>query len=207
MQGEASAFGLTDTALPPVAAACRGVLGLLLWLLPVVGAAQDLDVDAADLYLRGGRLASGAWGCGFSILANHRTRDDPHLEWDVSVDQVNNGSQIAVSASVASFTVAHKARSARAAPAALNFAIDQDPVPVRVQMAATADTQGTVRGELSNGDANRLFAAVGAGSFITLTLTFAGREPEALRFHFLRDSGGPAQGAFAELCRPQAASR
>jgi hypothetical protein len=125
----------------------------------------------------------------------------------VSVDQVNNGRQIEASASVASFTVAHRARSARTAANVLAFTIDDDPLPIRVPMAATADSQGAVRGALAADDATRLFAAVGAGSFVTLTLEFAEREPESLRFHFVRDTTGPAQGVFAELCRPQAAAR
>jgi hypothetical protein len=183
-------------------AACHAVLGLLALLLPVVTAGQGIDVDRADLYLRGGRLPSGAWGCGFAILANHRTRDDPHVEWDISVEQVNNGRQIVVSVTAASYTVIHKSRHARPPPAQLSFVIDQDPEPVRVHFAAPADTDGAVHAQLATDDASRLYAAVGAGSFITLLLESADRAAESLRFHFSRDSSGPAQGAFAELCAP-----
>ncbi len=183
-------------------AACHAMLGLLALLLPAVTAGQEIDVDRADLYLRGGRLPSGAWGCGFAILANHRTRDDPHVEWDISVEQVNNGSHIAVSVAAASYTVIHKSRHARAPPAQLSFVIDQDPQPVQVRFAAPAGTDGAVHGQLASADASRLYAAVGAGSFITLLLESPDRPPESLRFHFTRDSSGPAQGAFAELCAP-----
>lgn len=196
----------TDSSMRFTVAVTGQLLCWLLVLPSATGAAQGIDVDSADLALRGGRLASGAWGCGFSILANHRTRDDPHLEWDVNVDQVNNGTQIAVSVTAASFTVAHKARGVRAPATEVTFMIDQDPLPVRIHMATAADSQGAVRGELGTDDADRLFAAVGAGSFITLTLEATGREDESLRFHFARDSAGPAQGAFAELCRPATAA-
>jgi hypothetical protein len=63
-----------------------------------------------------------------------------------------------------------------------------------------------VHAGLASEDASRLYAAVGAGSFITLVLDFPDRSSESLRFHFVRDSAGPAQGAFAELCRPVAAA-
>ena len=131
-------------------AACHAMLGLLALLLPAVTAGQEIDVDRADLYLRGGRLPSGAWGCGFAILANHRTRDDPHVEWDISVEQVNNGSHIAVSVAAASYTVIHKSRHARAPPAQLSFVIDQDPQPVQVRFAAPAGTDGAVHGQLAS---------------------------------------------------------
>ena len=192
---------------PGHAAAARARwLGWLTLLLPVVTAGQGIDVDRADLYLRGGRLASGAWGCGFAILANHRTRDDPHVEWDVSVEQANNGRQIAVSVSAASFTVSHKSRAARTPVAQLSFAIDQDPQPIRVRFADPAGADGAVHAALASEEASRLYAAVGAGSFITLLLEFPDQASQALRFHFVRDSAGPAQGAFAELCRPVAAT-
>ena len=206
MPGEVSACGATGVSLRDPAAAGRRLLGLLVVLLPVATAGQGIDVDRADLYLRGGRLASGAWGCGFAILANHRTRDDPHVEWDVNVEQVNNGRHIVVTVTAASFAVMHKSRSVRAPPADLMFAVDQDPQPIRVHFAGAADAEGAVRGELASDEASRLFAAVGAGSFITMVLDFADRQPESLRFHFARDSSGPAQGAFAELCRPVAAA-
>lgn len=186
--------------------ACHAVLGLLALLLPAVTVGQGIDVDRADLYLRGGRLPSGAWGCGFAILANHRTRDDPHVEWDISVEQVNNGSHIAVSVAAASYTVTHKSRHARPPPAQLSFAIDEDPELIRVRFADPAGTDGAVHAQLATDDASRLYAAVGAGSFITLLLESPERAAESLRFHFTRDSSGPAQGAFAELCAPVPAS-
>ena len=176
-------------------------------LLPMITQGQGIDVDPADLYLRGGRLASDAWGCGFAILANHRTRDDPHVEWDISVEQVNNGSHIVVSVAAASFTVTHKSRAVRAPAAQLSFAMDQDLQPIRVTFLHPAGADGSVRAELAGDDASRLFTAVGAGSFITLVLESPDRPAESLRFHFVRDSTGPAQGAFAELCRPVAPPR
>lgn len=196
------ACGVTHPSPGLPLAACHAVLGLLALLLPTVSAGQGIDVDRADLYLRGGRLPSGAWGCGFAILANHRTRDDPHVEWDVSVEQSNNGSHIAVSVTAASYTVTHKSRRARSPVVQLSFAIDQDPEPIRVRFAAPAGADGAVHAQLGNDDASRLYAAVGAGSFITLLLESPDRAPESLRFHFTRDSSGPAQGAFAELCAP-----
>jgi hypothetical protein len=171
-------------------------------LLPVVTQGQGIDVDPADLYLRGGRLASGAWGCGFALLANHRTREDPHVEWDISVEQVNNGSHIVVGVAAASFTVTHKSRAVRAPVTQLSFAVDQELQPIRVPFEHPPGADGAVHAELTGEDASRLFAAVGAGSFVTLVLESAGWPAQSLRFHFVRDSTGPAQGAFAELCRP-----
>ena len=206
MPGKLSACGVSGPPLRHPAAAYQRWLGLLAVLVPVLSAGQGIDVDRADLYLRGGRLASGAWGCGFALLANHRTRDDPHVEWDISVEQVNNGRQISVSVAAASFTVSHKSRAARSPVAQLSFAIDQDPQPIRVRFAAAAAADGAVHAGIASDDASRLYAAVGAGSFITLVLDFPDRASESLRFHFGRDSAGPAQGAFAELCRPVAAT-
>jgi hypothetical protein len=175
---------------------------LLALLVPVVAAAQGIDVQRGDLYLHGGRLASGAWGCGFAILANHRTREDPHVEWDINVEQVNNGILIRTAVTAASFTVTRKARSLRALAGGLSFVIDQDPDPIRVHATDAANSDGTLRGELASDDANRLLAAVGAGSFVTILVGMQAQPAESLRFHFVRDTAVPAQDVFTELCRP-----
>ena len=206
MPGADPACGVDGSPERHPHAACHRLAGVLVLLLAVVAFGQGIDVDRADLYLRGGRLGSGAWGCGFAILANHRTRDDPHVEWDISVEQVNNGSQILVNVAAASFTVTHKSRLARTPVRQLSFAIDEDPQPVRVHFPDPAATDGAVHAGLANDDASRLYAAVGAGRFVTALLEFADRPPESLRFHFVPDGHGPAQGALAELCRPVPAS-
>jgi hypothetical protein len=162
---------------------------------------QGIDVERADLYLRGGRLASGAWGCGFAILANHRTRDDPHVERDISVEQVNNGSHIATGVTAASFMVSHKARQARTPVTHLSFAIDQDPDPIDVRFAA-AGADGAVHAALATDDATRLYAAVDAGSFITLNMDYQDLPSDALRFRLVPDGAAQAQGALARLCTP-----
>jgi hypothetical protein len=206
----------TRACLPPAAPAARTAAlrprrrSLLALLVPVLAAAQGIDVARGDLYLRGGRLASGGWGCGFAILANHRTREDPHVEWDINVEQVNNGVLIRTTVTASSFTVTRKARTPRSLAGGLSFLIDQDPDPIRLQGPAADSagaTDGTLRGELSSDDANRLFAAVGAGSFVTILVGAQQPPAESLRFHFVRDSAGPAQGAFAELCRPTPPAR
>ncbi len=183
---------------------CPTLLALGAMILPAL-AAGHVDVERGDLYLHGGRLASGAWGCGFAILANHRTRDDPHAEWDISVEQVNNGRLIKTSVTAASFTVARKSRIARATVAGLSFVIDEDPLPVALRFENSPDTDGVVRGDLTSDQAARLFGAVDAGSFITVTLSFPGADAESLRFHFVRNGGASAPGALTELCRPTAA--
>jgi hypothetical protein len=186
--------------------ACGRLAGLLALLLPALTGGQGIDVERAELYLRGGRLPSGAWGCGFAILANHRTREDPHVEWDINVEQVNNGSQIRTEVTAASFTVTRKSRSVRPLTGPLSFAIDQDPQPILVRTRAAAGA-GTVEGDLSAADATRLFAAVGAGSFITITVGAAQEPDGSLRFHLAHEGAGPGADVFSELCKPVATRR
>ncbi|MBS0577841.1 MAG: hypothetical protein JSR36_01110 [Proteobacteria bacterium] len=174
--------------------------GLLAVLAPIVATGQDVDVDRADIYLRGGRLPSGAWSCGFAILANHRTRDDPHIEWDVNVEQVNNGTRIVTSVSAASFTVSHRTRLARALGGELSFVLE--PAADPIHLSATGQADGSIHAELANEDATRLFAAVGSGSVVTIIVRMQDGAVESLRFHLTRDTAGSAQGAFASLCRP-----
>jgi hypothetical protein len=182
----------------------RALPVLLAVLVPIVATGQDVDVDRGDIYLRGGRLPSGAWGCGFAILANHRTRDDPHVEWDINVEQVNNGARIATAISAASYTVTHRERILRPLDGQLSFAIDQDASPIRLSAAGQAD--GTFHADLSSDDATRLFAAVGAGTAVTIIVGMQDGAVESLRFHLTRDGTAPAQGPFASLCRPAPAA-
>jgi hypothetical protein len=196
----ASAFPVTRPS-PGQPHGAHGWLGLLGLLLPVVTAGQGIDVERSDLYLRGGRLASGSWGCGFAILANHRTRDDPHVERDISVEQVNNGSHIATGVTAASFTVSHKARQARTPVTHLSFAIDQDPEPIDVRFEA-AGADGVAHAALATDDATRLYAAVDAGTLITLNLDYEELPADSLRFRFVPGGATAAHGALAQLCTP-----
>jgi hypothetical protein len=211
---EAMARSAAGHGRAPPGASCERLGGpallgaLLMALAPGMTASQVVDeVDRGDLYLRGGRLASGAWGCGFAILANHRTREDPHVEWEINVEQVNDGSQIKTSVGAASFMVTRKTRTARAPATGLSFSMEGDSQPVRVQFGGPPDVQGAVHAELQSTEAVRLFEAVSAARFITLVMAFAEAAPQSFRFHFARASGTPAQGALADLCRPLAATQ
>jgi hypothetical protein len=184
-------------------------LVVLLAAAPQVACPQAVeDFDRSDLYLRGGKLAGGGWTCGFAILGNHRTRDDPHIEWDINVEEATQGSaQPHASVAVATYEVARRSRRLREAVTTLIFSIEQDPQAIRAQLHGPAAQDNAVQGELTAGEADRLFAGIDAGRFITIQLAYQTLPAEAVRVHFVPDVGGPAGNPMSALCDAAQASR
>jgi hypothetical protein len=175
---------------------------VLLAAAPQVTRPQTVeDFDRSDLYLRGGTLAGGGWTCGFVILGNHRTREDPHVEWDINVQEATSSGQAHASVSAATYEVAHRSRLLREPVTSLSFAIEQDPQEIRAQLHGPAAADNAVQGELSAAEAGRLFAGLDAGRFITIQLAYETLPAEAIRVHFVADAGTPGGNPMSALCR------
>lgn len=183
-------------------------LVVLLAAAPQVTCPQSVeDFDRSDLYLRGGKLAGGGWSCGFAILGNHRTREDPHIEWDINVEEATGGTQAHASVAAATYVVAHRSRALREPVTTLSFSIEQDPQPIRAQLHAATAQDGAVQGDLAAGEAERLFAGIDAGRFITIQLGYEILPAEAIRIHFLADAGASAGSPMSALCHAPTAPR
>jgi hypothetical protein len=185
------------------------MLLILLAAAPQVTCPQSVeDFDRSDVYLRGGKVAGGGWTCGFVILGNHRTREDPHIEWDINVQEATGGAQPHASVAAATYEVAHRSRLLREPVTGLSFSIEQDPREIRAQLHGPAAPDNAVQGELSAGEADRLFAGLDAGRFITIQLVYETLPAEAIRVHFVADAGTPGGNPMSALCQaPAGASR
>ena len=184
------------------------ILVVLLAAAPQVTCPQSVeDFDRSDLYLRGGKLAGGGWTCGFALLGNHRTREDPHIEWDINVEEATGGTQQHASVDAATYEVAHRARTLRAPITTLSFSIEQDPQPIRALLHAPVAQDSAVQGELTAEEADRLFAGIDAGRFITIQLGYQTLPAEAIRIHFVADTGASAGSPMSALCHAPGTSR
>jgi hypothetical protein len=65
------------------------LLGLLTAMLPAIALAQDaIKLNMSDVYFQWRPMPKGSAMCGYSILGNHVSRDDPKIEWDINIDEI-----------------------------------------------------------------------------------------------------------------------
>jgi hypothetical protein len=99
----------------------RAVFSLII-LMPILGRAQApirLDSDDVQFQFRGLAVESSHTGtnftkiskpssqrlCGFAIRGNHRSSANPHVEWDLNIDQIVTPIGMAGGVSAGSFDV------------------------------------------------------------------------------------------------------
>ena len=161
---------------------------------------QKFDWD--DLYFQGGQLNSGAWLCGFHIRGNHRTHDDPHVEWDINIDQVTTGGDTAVGVSAGTFNVANKTRTGRSPITNFTFSIEHDDQVIPTHLFGKPNIDNAIRGAIDTDQAQKLFAAITDAKAITIALTFADNPPELLGFQYPADRGKfGIKNSYIEKCK------
>jgi hypothetical protein len=90
------------------------LLALLAVLSPSLAPAQEaIKLNMSDVYFQFRPMPKGSAMCGYSILGNHTSRDDPKIEWDINVDEIVQGDNRLVGVSVGTFDVKGKTRTPR----------------------------------------------------------------------------------------------
>jgi len=166
----------------------RFLIGLIV-LMPSLGSAQApirLDSDDVQFQFAGLAMESDHTGsnlakagskpsstrlCGFAINGNHRSRANPHVEWDLNVDQIvtPNGSVGGVSAGT--FDVTDPKRRPRPPISQMSFTLPgvADPVVAEVRGVRNADNE--IIALLQPEPASQLFAEFQTERPIVISLT------------------------------------
>ncbi len=125
--------------------------------------------------------------CGFSITANHVSREDPKVEWDVNVDEIIQGDTKVVGVSAGTFNVAAHKRTPRSVITGLEFSADGLSDPVPIQIVGSPNPDNAVRGVIDMARSAALFDALGGPGYVTVSFRYADGTADAVRLHGHRD--------------------
>jgi hypothetical protein len=143
--------------------------------------------------------------CGFQIRGNHRSHDNPRVEWDFNIDQIEvEGGPIAgLTAGV--FDVAGHDRKPRPAIVDLSFSVEGDPAPIPAKIVGSPNTDNGIKAALEAQPAYQLFSALGNDAhLVTIELKFADASSATVQIrgnHDWRKFGGGKNSFFDQCLR------
>jgi hypothetical protein len=183
----------------------RWSMSLAILLMPMLGRAQTpTRLDGDDVYFQfagvaqdsshlGSRIASSSKPssnrlCGFSIRGNHRSRANPHVEWDLNIDEIVTPDRTVAGVSAGTFDVTDHKRKPRPPITQLSFALQgvADPIIAEIQGAPNADN-GVVA-LLEPEPASRLFAEFQTMRPIVISLRYSDGSTDQLEVRGWRDN-------------------
>lgn len=181
------------------------LLALLAGLSPSLAVAQEpIKLNLSDVYFQFRPMPKGSAMCGYSILGNHTSRDDPKVEWDINVDEIVRGDNRLVGVSVGTFDVNGKTRTPRSPVTQVSFTTQDDAEPLTAQIVGAPNKDNGVRGTLDLVQAKKLFDAFSNDRQIAATLVYADGTSDLLKFEGFRDLrkfGGGKNSPFEECLR------
>lgn len=183
----------------------RWSLSLAILLMPMLGSAQtSTRLDDDDVYFQfaglaqdtsrlgsniaSTRKASSNRLCGFSIHGNHRSRANPHVEWDLNIDEIVTPDRTVAGVSAGTFDVTDHKRKPRPAITQMSFTLKDvaDPIIGQIQGAPNADN-GIVA-LIEPEPASRLFAEFQTMRPIVISLRYSDGSTDQLEVRGWRDS-------------------
>jgi hypothetical protein len=179
------------------------VAALFAGSMPLKVLAQDaIKLNMSDVYFQWRPMPKGSAMCGYSILGNHLSRDDPKVEWDMNIDEIVQGDTRVAAVSAGTFVVNGKTRTPRLPITELTFTMEDDPEPVSAQLIGTPNRDNGVRGTLDLARATKLFSALSNDQHMTATLKYADGTSDLLKFAGFRDTRKLGKnGPFEECLR------
>jgi hypothetical protein len=181
------------------------LLGLLTAMIPAIALAQDaIKLNMSDVYFQWRPMPKGSAMCGYSILGNHLSRDDPKIEWDINIDEIVQGDTRVAGVTAGTFVVKDKIRTPRSPVSEIAFTVDEDPELIPAQIVGAPNKDNGVRGTINLPQAMKLFSALSNDRHIAATLKYADGTSDLLKFAGFRDTrkfGGGKNSPFDECLR------
>lgn len=132
--------------------------------------------------------------CGFSIRGNHRSKADPHTEWDINIDEVVARDARVAGITAGTFDVVGHTRKPRAPIVELTFTIDNGAVPIPAQLVGTPNASNAITAMLETQAAKTLFTALSDQHLVTVSFKYADGSAEQVQFKSWHDQGKFATG-------------
>ena len=158
----------------------------------------------SDIYFQWRPMPKGSAVCGYNVLGNHLSHDNPKIEWDINIDEIVQGSNRAIGVSAGTFTVKDKTRDPRPPITELSFTTDDDSVPVNVRLLGTPNADNGIHGAMDFDRAAKLLHSISEDRQITATLKYADGTSDILKFEGFRDNrkfGGGKNSPLEECLR------
>lgn len=198
----------------------RTYIGLIV-LMPMLGHAQTLvrlDSDDVLFQFQGLATESSHTGtnpgrfskpsskrlCGFAIRGNHSSRANPHVEWDLNIDQVVTPDGAFGGVSAGTFDVADHKRNPRPAITQLSFTVTGVAEPIVAEIRGVPNADNGIVALLQPEPASHLFAEFQTERPIVISLQYADRSTDQLEVRGFRDRrkfGGGKNSYFSECLR------
>lgn len=181
------------------------VIALLVGIafLTPASAQNVIKLNMSDIYFQWRPLPKGSAMCGYSILGNHLSRDNPKTEWDINIDEIVQGDNRAIGVSAGTFTVQDKKRTPRPPITEISFTTQDDPVPVEARLLGT-NAYNDIRAALDFDRGTNLIHSISEDRQIVATLKYGDGTIDILKFEGFRDTrkfGGGKNSPFEECLR------
>jgi hypothetical protein len=190
-------------------------------LMPMLGRAQApirLDSDDVQFQFQGLAMESSHTGtnftktskpsskrlCGFAIRGNHRSSANPHVEWDINIDQIVTPNATAGGVSAGTFDVADHKRKPRPAITQLSFSVTGVVEPIVAEIHGVPNADNGIVALLQPEPASLLFAEFQTERPIVISLQYADSGADQLEVRGFRDRrkfGGGKNSYFSECLR------
>ena len=198
----------------------RALIGLM-GLVPMIGHTQTpirLDSDDVLFQLQGLAMENSHTGtnmeriskpstkrlCGFAIRGNHRSSANPHIEWDLNIDQIITPGGTAAGVSAGTFNVMDHKRNPRPAITHLSFTVTGLAEPIVAEIRGVPNANNGIVALLQPEPASQLFAEFQTEHPIVISLEYADSSTEHLEvrgFQDMRKFGGGKNSYFNECLR------
>jgi hypothetical protein len=168
-----------------------------------VSAQNVVKLFQSDIYFQWRKAPKGSAMCGYSILGNHLSRDNPKTEWDINIDEIVQGDNRAIGVSAGTFTVQDKKRTPRPPITEILFTTQDDPAPVEARLLGT-DAYNGIRAALDFDRGAKLIHSISEDRQIVATLKYHDGTIDILKFEGFRDTrkfGGGKNSPFEECLR------
>ena len=159
---------------------------LLLTSLPT-SSQTVTELGFGDTYFQWRPAEGNSKLCGFSILGNHQSWKNPHVEWDLNIDLLISGDKRVAGVSAGTFDVVKKQRRPRQPISGIVFTLEDDKNPIPVQLVGLPNKDNGVQGLLDLGRSAALFEALSNEKRITITLTYLDGTTDILKARGFRD--------------------
>jgi hypothetical protein len=182
----------------------RWFVGLAILVMPMLGRAQTptrLDSDDVEFQFAGVAAESSHTGstiarsskpssrrlCGFAIRGNHRSSANPHVEWDLNIDQIITPDGTVAGLAAGTFDVMDHKRKPRVPITQLSFTLDGGVDPIVAEIRGVPNVDNGIVALLQPEPAGRLFAAFDTEQVIVISLQYADRSTDQLEVRGFRD--------------------
>ena len=142
--------------------------------------------------------------CGFTIRGNHRSSANPHIEWDLNIDEIVTKDRSVAGVSAGSFAVKDHKRTPRPAIAGLSFTLKDVADPIVAEIHGSPNADNGIMALIERDPASRLFSEFQTIRPIVISMHYADGSEEQIEVRGYRDDrrfGGGKNSYFNECLR------